>query len=194
MALSKIDDAINLVFDLPNGLKLYHTPISESVFEANFKILAETKAQLFGRGMAYAASSGIRVARLTLCDEGRKLAEANGQEGDSGATSLLTEIARLTNVLVPAETGWEPVPVATAISQGHLDADDWKDEENVIVFFTCAYALASRRAKKLTAEAIAEISAFSVTSLNCADYMRFLQTPADTEKPEKIKKTSSVPV
>ncbi len=196
MSITKIDNALNLVMELPDGKRIYHTPISEAVFEANFKVLAETKAKLFGKGMAYAASSGIKISRLTLLDEGRKLAAENDGDGDYGATALLAEISRLTNVLLAGDNGWDLLPVANAISQGTVDADDWKDVENIIVFFTCAYALASRREKRIVSEAIAELGNFSLTSSTCEEYMNSLKTPvpSDTRADATKSKRSSIPL
>ncbi|MDE1854691.1 MAG: hypothetical protein KGI38_13345, partial [Thaumarchaeota archaeon] len=97
----KLNEAINLV--VPVGERqAYHTPISREVFEANYRILAATKAALSGKGVMYQMDAGPRIAALAMRDEGKRDAEDRGSVDDAGhprdemTPALLAEIKRLT--------------------------------------------------------------------------------------------------
>ncbi|MEI1392206.1 hypothetical protein, partial [Klebsiella pneumoniae] len=109
----QINEAMNLVVPVVSDdarvkVWAYHTPISRQVFEANYRVLAATKASLMSRGGIYMMDSGPRIAALTLLDEGMREAEARGSYAKDGRTvideatpALMAEIRRLTMVLVP---------------------------------------------------------------------------------------------
>ena len=100
-----IDDNWNLVLPVTDTVQVFHAPITKAVFEANFRILSATKADLFGHGNQYAFLSGLNVSALTLKDIGKRQAEERGEEGDSGAQSLLNELQRTSTILVPSDKG-----------------------------------------------------------------------------------------
>ena len=135
----RINDDLKIVIpigdtnDAAPCVQAFHIPISRDVFEQNFKIIAATKASMFSAGSARAASVGMTIAALTLRDEGATLAGGNG---DGGASALLAEIKRLTTILAPTESGFEQLPVDIAIKQGIIDAEDWREVEAQLVFFT----------------------------------------------------------
>ncbi len=185
----KIDDNWNLIVPVTDTIQVHHCPITKAVFEANFRVLSATKADIFGHGNQYAFLSGLNVAALTLKDIGQRLASERGEEGDSGAKALLNELQRTSMVLVPGEKGYEMLPVPAAIAQGILDADDWADVENQLVFFTCAVWLTPRRSRKAAAEALASILECSLSSSSCEEYMLGLTTSAKPVAPTP----SSVP-
>ena len=174
----------------------YHIPISREVFEANYRILAATKAEIASKGLYYQMDGGPRIAALALKDEGRKDAIASGlvdEVGDpqqNGALSLLAEIKRLTTILAATEKGWEMIPVDTAIAQGIIDADDWREGEAALVFFTCHYAMVKKSQRKIAAEAICTVLKGLTTSLKVTELANSL--PMLTAK-DVIKVASSVP-
>lgn len=185
-----INEELKLVVPVGNGFA-YHTPIAQAVFEANYRILAAVKAQLASKGLVYQMDSGPRIAAMLLRDEGKKDAEQSMQEGDGGAESLLQELTRLTTAIVPGPSGYETLPVATAIAKGALDADDWKEALSELVFFTCHYALAKKAMKSQVANAIASVLTASITSSLPTVYASSLP-PLTTEKPSPVV-ASSVP-
>jgi hypothetical protein len=201
----KIDGDLNLILPITfddNGepiLYAYHTPIGQPVFEANYRILAATKAALFGKGLVFAADVGPRIAALRLEDEGKQDAlergdvDQDGNPRDGGTASLLLEIKRLTSILSPGPQGWQMLPVDTAISQKIIDTADWEDALNSLVFFTCAYALAKRHTRKNLTSALAGILKGSITSLAPLEYCDSLQKSTNQETSE-LKAVSSVPV
>lgn len=184
----QINDALNLVIPLrraPDGDILvygYHTPISREIFEANFRALSATKAELFAKGRTYAGEVGPQIAALLLRDEAKRdairlgMVDAEGTPNDAGAVALLAELRRLTMVLVPSAAGWEQIPVDVAMARGNIDADDWREAESGLVFFTALYSLCPRIARPKMAEGLAERLGGSMTSLPLMEYAAFLQT------------------
>ena len=157
----------------------YHVPISREVFEANYRILAATKAQLASKGIYYQMDSGPRIAAMALRDEGKRDAESRGDFDDGGkprdeAAPLLAEIKRLTTILVPSPDGWDMLPVDAAISQDKIDADEWQEALSALVFFTCHYALAKKRQRLEMANAMSSILSASITSSSLSEYVSSL--------------------
>jgi hypothetical protein len=200
MALGmKLNEALNLVVPITGTISAYHCPISHAVFEANYRILAATKAALFGDGLKYAATVGPTVAALTLADMGRRDAAERGEftpsgdPADGGAGSLLAEIKRLTTVLAPGANGWDYLPVDTAIQAGHMDLEDWKEAEASIVFFTCLVSMARKATRERQAMAAASAMDALTTPLSLSEYAASLpkSTGAETS-PDPV--VSSVPL
>ncbi|MGU2415222.1 hypothetical protein [Burkholderia cenocepacia] len=177
----QINEAMNLVVPVvadEGGVKVwaYHTPISRQVFEANYRVLAATKASLMSRGGIYMMDSGPRIAALTLLDEGMREAEARGrfdakgQVVDEATPALMAEIRRLTMVLVPGPGGWDLLPIESAVANGKIDAEDQAETESAIVFFTCICALASKAERKKQASSTASLLKGSITSLSPMEF------------------------
>ncbi len=197
----KINDDTNLVLPVrfdEKGVTVYgyHNPISREVFEANYRILSATKSTLGSKGVYFQMDSGPMIAALTLKDEGAKDAEsrgefdAHGSPLDGGAGALLKEIKRLTTILVPGASGWDMVPVDSAISSGSIDEDDWREVESAIVFFTCHYALAKKADRQRLSGATASLLRGSITSLPLTEYLASL---LNSTRAEPSRAASSVP-
>lgn len=160
----------------------YHTPISMQTFEANYRVLAATKAALFAQGPRYAFEVGAQVAALHLRDAGRRDAadrldlDASGNPGDGGIGALIADLHRLTTIAAPAAAGWEQVPLAIAMQRGVLDADDVREVENALVFFTCAFYLTPRAQRSATVGLVASVAGGSTTSLPLTDWIASLPT------------------
>jgi len=192
----QLTDSLQLVVPIcsdDSGVRVYgyHVPISREVFEANYRILAATKAQLSSKGLHYQMGSGPRIAAMALRDEGKKDAQErgdlddDGKPTDGGASSLLGEIKRLTTIVAPGEQGFESIPVDSAISRKIIDADDWQEALSAIVFFTCHYALARKSERVPMAEAVASILTASTTALPLSEYLSSLpkSTPVESSAP-----------
>ena len=195
----KINDHLNLVFALrPDGPTCYHVPISREVFEANYRTIAGAKSAMMSKGAMFMVSSGPRIAALTLRDEGRKEAaerweyDGSGQPLDGGVSALMAEIRRLTTILCPAASGWNMLPVDTAIASGAIDEDDWREAESQIVFFTCNCALATKAEKKAIMQATASVLKGSITSLAPMEFIASLPTLTKNDATE-TKLASSLP-
>jgi hypothetical protein len=160
----------------------HHAPISRAVFEANYRILSATKAELSSHGPHYAMHVAPQIAALTLKDEGTKDAEARGlydaqgNPRDESAPALLAEIRRLTMVLVPGSSGWDLIPVDTAIASGKIDAEDWSEAESAIVFFTSHWSMARKVDRARVARSTASVVRASITSLSPMEFAASLPT------------------
>lgn len=183
----QINEAMNLVVpvvsdDTDVKVWAYHTPISRQVFEANYRVLAATKAALMSKGSLYMMDSGPRIAALTLRDEGLREAEARGrfdakgQVVDEATPALLAEVRRLTMVLVPTTNGWDLLPIESAVAAGKIDEEDQAETESAIVFFTCICALASKAERKVHAHSTASLLKGSITSLSPLEFSASLPT------------------
>ena len=145
----------------------YHTPISREVFEANYRVIAGTYKTLFEKGSGFAVATAPIIGTLALRDVARADAIANGLalEGDP-STPLLAELKRLTMVIAPGAQGYDTVPVDVALTRNIIDADEWKETEASIVFFTCGSWMATRKSKDLMNSGLAFALQGSITSLS----------------------------
>ncbi len=164
-----INSSLNLVFPIrsQNNTPLiwaYHTPISTEVFQANYRIIAATKAAIFGKGIAYAADAGPRIASLTLRDAGRADAAEWGIE--DSAPALLAEIKRLTHVLAPGKDGFDVLPIDPAIARKVIDEEEADEAISAVVFFTSAFSMATRSNREAVGRASALVLAGSTTPLD----------------------------
>lgn len=176
----------------------YHIPISREVFEANYRILAATKAYLYSNGAQFLMVSGPRIASLTLRDEARKDAvqrgdvDKDGKPSEAAADALLQEIKRLTTILAPGAQGWEPIPVDSAIQRGIIDAEDWREAESSLVFFTFQSALATKAERTGTTKATASLLKAVSTSSSLMEFAASLPT-STSDAPTETKAVSSLP-
>jgi len=184
----QINEKLNLVFPISeNGPTCYHVPISREVFEANYRTIAAAKSSMMSKGALFMVSSGPRIAVLTLMDEGRKESAERGEfDGennplDGGVLALLAEIRRLTTILCPSGAGWNMLPVDTAIANGAIDEDDWRETESAIVFFTCNCALARKAERKSVMQGTASVLKGSITSLAPMEFINSLPTLTKTD-------------
>jgi hypothetical protein len=177
----KINDALNLVIPITGDIKAYHSPISADVFEANYRLLSAAKSAMTSKGIHYVMDTGPRIAALILKDEAIKDAEDRGdvdarnKPSEAAYTSLMMELRRLTTILAPTPQGFDFLPVDNAIQQGFIDAEDWKEAESAISFFTCHYAMAKRASRTAIANATASVLQGSMTSLSLTEYSASLR-------------------
>lgn len=201
--MTTVNDALNLV--IPMGTErddvsayVYHTPISQEVFTANYRALSAAKSALAAKGLYYMMDSGPRVAALALRDEGLKDAaergeiDAEGKPNDKRTLALLGEIKRLTMALVPDGAQWSMLPIDIALQQGKLDEEEWSEVESAIVFFTFHYAMCKKASRPRIAKATASVLKGSITSSSAMEFVASLPTlmPAATTA---SKAASSVP-
>ena len=149
----KINENLDIVLDIRQNedgkptLRVFHVPISRDVFELNYRILSATFSEVWAPGSFHAMSVGPRISSMVLKDVARRQSEASDETPDdrtNPAASFLSEIKRLSMILCPTPSGWEKIPVQSAISKGIIDEEEWQEVESVLVFFTCAFHLAKR--------------------------------------------------
>lgn len=180
--MSKIDSQLRFVLPVCTSgddvtVWAYHIPIAVSVFEANYRILAATKAAIFGNGPRYAFEVGGSIAGLRLRDEARKDALERGdvdkddQPSETAVNAFSQEIQRLTTVCVATESGFDNVPVTVALQRNLIDAEDWKEAESNIIFFTCVYYLTRKAEREKAVSFAALVSRGSITSLGLTEWI-----------------------
>jgi len=187
----KIDKRLNLVVQVETGegvIYVHSTPVSREVFEQYFLVISKTFAAIISEGLSFI--SGPRVAALML----KKIAtEAGVWEGRDGVSNgLMAEIRRLSNVVIPSETGWRTVPLQDAIDKKLLDEADVAEVEGLITFFICASAMSRKNEIRSVLERMA-LWGSSITSLNSTEFAASLPTSTPEETSALPENTSSVP-
>jgi hypothetical protein len=191
----RVDEKLNIVISVADedgqpAFYVYSAPISREVFEANFRILSLTYAEITGQDSSY-LSVGIRCAALTLKDVAASEAARKGRQGDGGAAALLAEIKRLTTILAPSQGGWDTLPVPDAVRSGVLTDEEWSEVESAIVFFTGAYWLAPGRRRKEVVTALCSMLDWQATSSLPSEFAAGLPTSKPGASPKMG--ASSVP-
>ena len=184
----RVDEKLNVVISVADddgqpGLYVYSAPISREVFEANFRALSLTYAEITARDSSY-LPIGIRCASLTLKDVAAAEAARKGRQGDGGAAALLAEIKRLTTILAPSQGGWDTLPVPEAIRAGVLTDEEWSEVESAIVFFTGAYWLAPSRRRKEVVTALCSMLGWQATSSLPLEFVAGLPTSKPGASPK----------
>ena len=184
----RVDEKLNLVISVADddgqtAFYVYSAPISREVFEANFRSLSLTYAEITAREANY-LSVGIRCASLTLKDVAASEAARKGRQGDGGAAALLAEIKRLTTILAPSPGGWETLPVPDAIRAQVLTDEEWSEVESAIVFFTGAYWLAPIRRRKEVVTALCSMLGWQATSSLPSEFAAGLPTSKPGASPK----------
>ena len=189
----EIDGELNIVIPIDDPVRAFATPLPESVFRANYRVLARANEEIFGRGMKSALLTGPRIAALAIADAGKRIAEEDGKDGDSGAWAFLGEIKRLTMILAPMDAGFDMLPVEQAIQSGKISADDWTDVEGAICFFTLGSQFETKKARVGLLQVLTGALSCSFTWQNCEDYAASLMTSKPAGAP-RAKAALSVPV
>jgi hypothetical protein len=174
----------------------YHTPLSRDLFEANYRIIAAANDQLTATD-GLPNRSGPAVATFALRDAAKRDAAQWGsldEQDPGGFNALMAAIRNATNVLVPAESKWQYMPVPTAIDRKVIDQDEWTEAESAISFFTCVWPMMPRRARQSPRmlSYLALVLGASTTSLTLTDFAASLpiSTPSVTSGAAAV---SSVP-
>ena len=205
----KITDSLNLALPVGDGLTAYHVPLPRAVYELHYGVINATKAALSRKGIHYQMGSGPRIANLVLKDEGlkdaaeRESVDAQGKPIDERTPALLAEIKRLTTILAPGPSGYEQLPVDTAIAQGKIDAEDWSELEAALCFFTCHVMPAKKSNRASIAEATASVLNGSITSSAPMEFTASLPTwtkgegspsPVSSPKPSDTSVVTGLPI
>ena len=187
----EINGDLNIVIPIDDPLRAFSAPLPEAVFKANYRVLARASEEIFGRGMKAALLTGSRTAALAIVDAGKKVAEEDSKEGDSGATAFLSEVRRITTILTPTDSGFDMLPVDQAIQSGKITAEDWDDVLGALCFFMLGSQFETRRARAGLLQFLTKTLNCSLTSQNCGDFADSLTIP--NAVPTKKAKASSVP-
>jgi hypothetical protein len=186
---------LSLPFDTDTGkIWIHSVPLSREVFEANYLILAKTLSAIYTNGLGPAMAP--RVAALMLKDMAKEMAIE-----DQVQMTLVQEIYRLTNVLMPQQTGgWQTLPYAEVKMKKLVDEEILSEAENAIIYFIVASAVHRKAELPMAYRGLQEIWNAQTTLLNVTAFSNSLttSTTADNtgEKPTKevvVPKVSSIP-
>ena len=164
-----INRQMNIVVPLERGettVYIHSTPISEDVFDNYWRVLAAAHARLFSEGLGVV--SGPRVALRMVRDVAKERNVWDGPEGVQNG--LMNEVRRLSNAFVPGATGWVTLPQQEAVSNGTLTAEESREAENILVFFTLVSLLNKKQQVPGLLKAAGDLWGFATTSLNSTDY------------------------
>lgn len=184
-----INKGLNLVVPIDSEkVYFHHTPIIYETFKKYHFVICSTFTKLMTNGMQL---TGAKIAAMTLEETAKELGKWEGNEGVQNG--LVEELARLTNVIVLSENGWEPIPVNVAMSRGFIQEEDWEEAKQKIVFFTLTSAMMGKVEKKEIIDAMNSIWLTQTTSSGCTEYAASLQMLKETETSRKKATQSSVP-
>jgi hypothetical protein len=186
MAEVKLNRKLNLVLtvDTDDGpVHIHSAPISREIFEDNFLPISRAFTSVYTNGLG--PVTGPRVAALLLKQEAQTLGVWERTQ-----QSLMAEIYRLTNVVIPGEHGPEQIPFDVAKKRGVLDDDAASEVENCIVYFTCASSIHLKAEMAVALEGLNTLWGAQTTSSNVTEYMRSLPTLTPEETTGENPKTA----
>ncbi len=175
----KIDRRLYLVQNIETDAGVFYlhsAPISREVWESYFLVLSKTYAAILSEGLNIL--SGPPIARMLL----QRIAEMSGVwDGPAGVKEgLISEIRRLTNVVMPMGGGWQTLPYEEVVSRGLIDDDALADAEGAIVFFICVSAVlrapASRKKLDIMMDGLRRTWDVSSSSLDVMAFAASLPT------------------
>jgi hypothetical protein len=173
----RLNRRLNLVVpvELDRGTThVYSNLISREVFEQNVMLIGRTHAVMWGLGLGD-PTAGPRVAAMMLRQVGTQLGKEKETE------SLLAEIRRLSNVLVPTTAGYETIPFEDALAKKVFDDDDVSEVENAIVFFTVASWMHKRTDQVPVVGEALQLWGAQLVSSTLTEYASSLRTSTEGE-------------
>lgn len=168
-----INEKLNLVVPVRDDATdqvvgyVHSIPISRGTFEAHYQLVAGTFAAMLHDGEGAVAA---KIAELSL----RRVARERGLDPQP----FLDEIIRLTNYV---KVGGEVVPFIEVAAKNAMSDDDAKDVMSVMVFFTVASAIWSRKDFRTMAPMALAPWGAETTSLTPTAYAASLRTSTAAE-------------
>ncbi|MBW9590125.1 hypothetical protein FHB94_04910 [Citrobacter freundii] len=189
----KIDKKLNLVCSInrDDGSLIYvHTsPFPYEVVEEHCLMLGSLFtsfiAQIGGLGAA-------RVAAMMLRKKIKKEQELTGQDGPN----IVDEIQRQTTVIFNDNGQWKSVPLDSAMKQGIISADEFREVEGEIVFFMVSSAIQKPELIKPTVGSVIGMFGGQLTLSTATEWRGSLLTSkTDTDIPNQTapQETSFIP-
>ncbi|MEA8842197.1 hypothetical protein PZS70_22695 [Citrobacter freundii] len=201
----KIDKKLNLVCSISrdNGSLIYvHTsPFPYEVVEEHCLMLGSLFtsfiAQIGGLGAA-------RVAAMMLRKKLKREQELKEDEGVKGeqtqqvqqTPNIVDEIQRQTTVIFNDNGQWKSVPLDSALKQGIISADEFREVEGEIVFFMVSSAIQKPELIKPTVGSVIGMFGGQLTLSTATEWRGSLLTSkTDTDTPNQTapQETSFIP-
>ena len=181
MAKMKLNRRLNLVFPIEteNGMAYIHSmPISREVFESNYLVLSMTFMEIYSRRLG--PIMGPKVAYLVLRDMANAVTSQNADtEEDVWAKTqktLVQEIYRMTNALIPNGQVYDTIPYMQVKQQKLIDEDDLREVDNALIYFTVASHLHQKSELPMAYAGLERLWEAQTTSLNITEYLNSLPT------------------
>ncbi|HEE9909072.1 TPA: hypothetical protein R8G48_002098 [Citrobacter braakii] len=189
----KIDKKLNLVCTVSrdDGTLVYvHTsPFPYEVVEEHCLMLGS----LFTSFIAQVGGLGAaRVAAMMLRKKIKKEQEVTGQDGPN----IVDEIQRQTTVIFNDNGQWKSVPLDSAMKQGIISADEFREVEGEIVFFMVSSAIQKPELIKPTVGSVIGMFGGQLTLSTATEWRGSLLTSkTDTDTPNQTapQETSFIP-
>lgn len=175
----KIDRKLNLVIpiDTDRGTFYVHAmPIGLEVFDQNFLFLGRVYGAMFEEHGIVGPRNATRFLKR-IATEMEVLEEIE--------QTLLPEMRRLANVLVPSSGGYDVIPWQHALDRSIFDDEDTRGVENILVFFMLTWHMSKREELPLVLEMANGLGARLSTSLTptaFADSLKISTEPAASAK------------
>lgn len=170
----KIDNKLNLIVpvDTAEGeettIYFHHTPILKETFNRYHFAMAAAFNKLLSNNLQV---MGPKIAALTLEEVSKDLDQwrDNLDRKFIGIENgLIGEIKRLTNVIAYTPQGWQPIPVADAISRSMVEEEDWQEASQRIVFFTLVSNMVTKKIRAALLEIMHESWNTQCASSSCS--------------------------
>ncbi|HEE0140358.1 TPA: hypothetical protein R8G72_002883 [Citrobacter youngae] len=189
----KIDKKLNLVCSISrdDGSLIYvHTsPFPYEVVEEHCLMLGS----LFTSFIAQVGGLGAaRVAAMMLRKKIKNEQEVTGQ----GSPNIVDEIQRQTTVIFNDNGQWKSVPLDSAMKQGIISADEFREVEGEIVFFMVSSAIQKPELIKPTVGSVIGMFGGQLTLSTATEWRGSLLTSkTDTDTPNQAapQETSFIP-
>lgn len=154
---------------------VHSTPVSSQIWDTYFLDISGAFVELYKRNLNWAL--GPRVAMKMLEKVAKEAGTWDDAEGRAGVNSgLVGEIKRSTHVAAPGPQGWEVLPYYQAVERNIISADDAREVENQIAFFTLAWWVHTKNEREAVIREAARFSGSQVTSLNITEFVASLKT------------------
>jgi hypothetical protein len=191
----RIDKKLNVVIPLPRDdggtLYVHATPISREAFETYFLPISVAFSRIWSEGLSVMSGPRVALKILKKVSEERKIWD--GPEGVQAG--LVEEMKRLTNVVMKTPTGWNAIPMYSAVQQDLLTEDELDHAENVVAFFTLASAMYRKRELASVLEGMNDLWGTRSVLFNSTEFAASLMTSTEDESigERKTAVVSSVP-
>lgn len=180
----KINHALNFavpLYDDAGDIYAYvhSTPISYEAFEASHKLLSRTYTALLENGTEFLEITGPKIAGMAMRDVAKHMA---GPKGDPAliAAAFLEEVRRLSVAIMPKESGWDPVPFAVAVDRKMISAEDAREVESALIFFTVTWNMLPKQLRVTLNERSAGTSGARLSSQTVTEFIASLRTSTGT--------------
>lgn len=179
-----IDRSLKLVIpiyddELKNIVAHVHsTPLALETVIQYEEILAMAFQRMAQKNLIGPTCPAVSIVKTVATDEG-KWDDPPNRPGTGVQNGLMAEIYRLTNVAVKKEDGWHAVPLPVAVQQGIITAQDAREVDNAVVFFTVVSAVAPRVMKRDLLESLGAFE-WQVSSSTSTEFLSSLKTSSAT--------------